>query len=57
MILSDNFYSSPNIMRMIKSRRMRWAWHQARIGEKVNAYRIFVGKPEEKRLVEKPRHR
>jgi hypothetical protein len=40
------FYSSPNIIRMIKSRRMRWAGHVARMGAKRNAYRILVGKPE-----------
>jgi hypothetical protein len=40
-----NLYSSPNIIRMIKSRRMRWAGHVARMGEKRNAYRILVGKP------------
>jgi hypothetical protein len=39
-------YSSPNIIRMIKPRRMRWAGHVARMGEKRNAYRILVGKPE-----------
>jgi hypothetical protein len=44
-----NLYSSPNIFRMIKSRRMRWAGHVARMGEKRNAYRILVGKPEGKR--------
>jgi hypothetical protein len=33
-----NLYSSPNIIRKIKSRRMRWAWHVAGIGEKRNAY-------------------
>jgi hypothetical protein len=44
-----NLYSSLNIIRMIKSRRMRWAGHVARIGEKMNAYRIPVGKPEGKR--------
>jgi hypothetical protein len=36
-----NLYSSPNIIRMIKSRRMRWAGHVARIGDKRNAYRIL----------------
>jgi hypothetical protein len=41
-----NLYSSPNIIRMIKSRRMRWAGHLARMGETRNAYRILVGKPE-----------
>jgi hypothetical protein len=44
-----NFYSSPNITRMIKSRRMRWTGHAARRGEKRNVYRILVGKPEGKR--------
>jgi hypothetical protein len=39
-----NFYSSPNIIRMLKSRRMRWAGHVARMGEKSNAYRMLVGK-------------
>jgi hypothetical protein len=46
-------YSLPNIriIRMIKSRRMRWAGHVARMGENRNAYRILVGKPEGKRLL------
>jgi hypothetical protein len=44
-----NLYSSPNIIRMIKSRKMRWAGHVARMGETTNAYRILVGKPEGKR--------
>jgi hypothetical protein len=44
-----NLYSSANIMRVIKSRRMRWAGHVARIGEKRNAYRTLVGKAEGKR--------
>jgi hypothetical protein len=42
---------------MIKSRRMRWAGHVARMGAKKNAYRIFVGKPKCKRLLERPRRR
>jgi hypothetical protein len=42
-------YSSPSIIRMSKSRRMRSAGHIARMGEKRNAYRILVGKPERKR--------
>jgi hypothetical protein len=41
-------YLSPNIIRIIKSRRMKWAGHVARMGEKRNAYRILVGKPEGK---------
>jgi hypothetical protein len=48
-----NFYSSPN--RMIKSRRMRWAG-VAQMGEKRNAYRILVGKPEGKRPLGRPRY-
>jgi hypothetical protein len=44
-----NLYSSPNIIRIIKSRRMRWVGHVARMGETRNAYRIFVGKLERKR--------
>jgi hypothetical protein len=42
-----NLYCSPSIIRMIKSRRMRWAGHVARMGAKRNAYRILVGKPED----------
>jgi hypothetical protein len=41
--------------RMIKSRRMRWAGHVARMGPKMNAYRILVGKPEGKRPLGRPR--
>ena len=43
--LSDQ-YSSPNIIRVIKSRRMRCAWHVACMGERGDAYRVLVGKPE-----------
>jgi hypothetical protein len=43
--------------RMIKSRRMRWAGHVARMGETRNAYRILVGKPEGKRILGRPRRR
>jgi hypothetical protein len=50
-----DLYSSPNIMRMIKSMRMRWAGHVAPMGEKRNAYRILVGKPEGKRPLGRPR--
>jgi hypothetical protein len=52
-----NLYFSPNIIKIIRSRRMRWAWHVARMGEKLNAYRIFVGKPEGKRTLGRPRRR
>jgi hypothetical protein len=44
----QNLYSSPSIIRMIKSRRMRLAGHVARMGERRNAYRILVGKAEGK---------
>jgi hypothetical protein len=52
-----NLYSSPSIIRMIKSRRKRWAGTVARMGEKRNAYRILVGKPEGKRTLGRPRRR
>ena len=42
-------YSSPNIVRVIKSRKMRWAGHVARMGEGRGVYRVLVGKPEGKR--------
>jgi hypothetical protein len=52
-----NFYGSPSIIRIIKSRRMRWAGHVASMGEKRNAYWILVGKPEGMRPLGKPRLR
>jgi hypothetical protein len=52
-----NLYSSPLIIRMIMSRRMRWAGNVARMGDKKNAYRILVGKPEGKGPVGRPIHR
>jgi hypothetical protein len=52
-----NLYSSPKIIRMIKSRRMRWAGHVARMEETRNAYRILVGKPEGKRPLGRRRRR
>jgi hypothetical protein len=52
-----DLYSSPNIIRTIKSRRMRWAGHIARMGKKRNANRLLVGKPEGKRPQGRPRHR
>jgi hypothetical protein len=52
-----NLYSSPNTIRMIKSRRMRWEGHVAQMGETRNADRILVEKPERKRPLERPRHR
>jgi hypothetical protein len=49
--------SSPNIIRMIKSRRMGWTVHVALMGEKKNTYRILMGKPEGKRSLRRPRRR
>ena len=54
---SDDLYSSPNIVRVIKSRRMRWAGHVARMGEERGVYRVLVGKPEGKRTLGRPRRR
>ena len=47
-VLND-LYSSPNIVRVIKSRRMRWTGHVARMDEEGGVYRVLVGKPEGKR--------
>jgi hypothetical protein len=55
-VLRD-LYSSPSIIRIIKSGRMRWAGNIAGMGEKRNAYRLFVGKPEGKRALGRPRRR
>jgi hypothetical protein len=52
-----DLYSLSSIIRIMKSRRMRWAGHVARMGEKRNAYRLLVGKPEGKRLLGRPRCR
>jgi hypothetical protein len=50
-------YCSPSIIRIMKSRRIKWAGHVARMGEKKNAYRILVGKPEGKRPLGRRRRR
>jgi hypothetical protein len=50
-----DLYSSPSTIRIMKSRRMSWAGHVARMGGKRNAYRLLVGTPEGKRLLGKPR--
>jgi hypothetical protein len=52
-----DLYSSPSIIRIIKSRRMRWAGLVALMGEKRNTYRLLVGKPEGKRPLGRPRCR
>jgi hypothetical protein len=52
-----SLYSSPNIVGVIKSRRMRWAGHVARTGEGRGVYRVLVGRPEGKRPLGKPKRR
>jgi hypothetical protein len=52
-----DLYSSPSIIRITESRRMRWAGHVARMGARRNAYRLLVGTPEGKRPVRRPRRR
>jgi hypothetical protein len=52
-----NLYSSPDIIRQIKSRRIRWAGHVACMGEERNVYRVLVIKPEGKRPLERPKRR
>src|SRR5215468_9651221 len=53
----NDLYSSPNIIRVIKSRRMRWTGHVARMGEGRGAYRILVGRSEGRRPLGRPRRR
>jgi hypothetical protein len=50
-------YSSPDIIRQVKSRRMRWAGHVARMGEERKVYKVLVRKPEGKRPLGRPRRR
>jgi hypothetical protein len=52
-----NLYSSPGIIRQIKSRRMRWAEHVARVGEGRKVHKVLVGKPKGRRPLERPRPR
>jgi hypothetical protein len=52
-----NLYSSPDIIRQVKSRRMRWAGHVARMGEERKVYKVLVRKPEGKRPLGRPRRR
>jgi hypothetical protein len=52
-----DLYSSPSIFRIIKAMRMRWAGHVTRMGEKINAYRLLVGKPGGRRPLGRPRPR
>jgi hypothetical protein len=53
----NDLYSLPNIVRVVKSRRMRWAGHVARLGEERGVHRVLVGKPEGKRPLGRPRRR
>ena len=53
----NDLYCSPNIVRVIKSRRVRWAGHVTLMGERRGLYRILVGKPERKRPLGRPRRR
>ena len=53
----NDLYSSPSIVRVIKSRRMRWAGHVARMGEERGVYKVLVGKPEGKSPLGRPRRR
>jgi hypothetical protein len=53
----NDLYSLPNIVRLIKSRRMRWEGHVLYMGERRGLYRVVVGKPEDKRPLGRPRRR
>jgi hypothetical protein len=53
----DDLYSSPNIIRIIKSRRLIWARHVACMGKKIGAYKVLEGKPERKSTLERPSRR
>jgi hypothetical protein len=53
----NGLFSLPNIVRVIKSRRLKWTGHVARMGEGRGVYRVLVGKPEGKRPLGRPRHR
>jgi hypothetical protein len=52
-----NLHASPNVVRGMKSRRMRWTVHVVRVGEIRSAYKILIGKPERKGLLGRPRRR
>jgi hypothetical protein len=53
----NDLYSLPNIVRVVKSRRIRWAEHVARMGEERGVHKVLVGKPEGKRPLGRPRRR
>jgi hypothetical protein len=50
-----DLYSSPNIIRVIKSRKMRWAVYVARTGNRTSSYRVLAGRPQEERPLGRPR--
>jgi hypothetical protein len=52
-----DLYSSPSIIRIIKSKRMRWVGYVAKMGKKINTYKLLVGKPKGKRPLGRPRRR
>jgi hypothetical protein len=52
-----NLYSSPDVIKQVKSRRVRWAGHVARMGEERKVYKVLMGKPEGKRPLGRPRRR
>jgi hypothetical protein len=53
----NDLYSLPNIVRVVKARRMKWAGHVARMAEERGVHRVLVGKPEGKKPLGRPRHR
>ena len=53
----NDLYCSPYVIRVTKSRRMRWVWHVARMGKREGVYRVLFGKPEEKRPLGRRRRR
>jgi hypothetical protein len=57
VINSNDLYSSPNVIRVTKSRRMRWAVHVACMDERRGAYRVLTGRPEGRRPLRRPRRR
>jgi hypothetical protein len=53
----DTLYDSPNVVRVIKSKRLTWTGHVVRMEERIDTYRTSVGKPEGRRPLRRPRHR
>jgi hypothetical protein len=56
-MIKNDLYSLPNTVRVVKLRRMRWMGHVAHMGEERDVHRVFVGKPEGKRPLGRPRRR